>query len=83
MRWEEKKLETVDVDGVTYAVRGQASGMDDGEREFMTENLADLIGTVIEVGHNGVYPNSTKMRHPQFLRFRPDKGAEDVGWEDD
>lgn len=76
------------IDGVSYVERGHASGMDDEERAFMSdpslpgEGKRELIGTVIEVGHNGIFPNGVRMRHPQFLRFRPDKSASDVDWHD-
>lgn len=74
------KIEMHAIDGVIYVERGHASGMDDRERLFMTNNKDALLGTVIEVGHNGIFPNKVKMRHPQFLRFRDDKPASAVHW---
>lgn len=76
------KIAIHEIDGIRYVERGHASGMDDDERRFMTDNQDKLIGTVIEAGHNGIFPNRVKMRHPQFLRFREDKPASEVVWHD-
>lgn len=62
--------------------RGQCSGMTDQERLYMTANQADLIGKVIGVTNEGIYPKSKRFRHPQFVRFRPDKPRADVIWDD-
>ena len=67
----------------SYIRRGEAGGMTDQERDYITANLADLEGTVIEVSHMGIFPNKVKMRHPQFVRFRThDKKAEELIWHD-
>jgi bifunctional non-homologous end joining protein LigD len=77
-----KAEEVAIFDGVYYVIRGQASGMDDKERQYMTDNSGDLIGTVIEVAHMGLMKDSPKFRHPQFKAFRPDKPASEVVWDD-
>lgn len=64
-----------------HIVRGQCSGMDDAERDLISQNRDEFLGTVIEVGHNGVFPGGVTLRHPQFKQFRPDKPASDVIWE--
>lgn len=79
-KWKKGTVETVG--GVEYVSRGQAGGMTDAERRFITDNLDSLLGTVIEVSHMGIYPDGITMRHPQFVRFRDDKRAEDVEWHD-
>ena len=70
------------VDGTVYVVRGQAAGIDDAERDYVTEHMDELVGTVMEVAHMGIYPNKITMRHPQFKRFRDDKPASEVTWHD-
>lgn len=54
---------------------GRCSGMTDGEREWITDNIDDLAGDVMTISYNekvgsGEYQSP---RHPQFLRMRDDK----------
>lgn len=56
--------------------RGRCSGMDLTTRKQISENRDEFLGTVIEVAHHGAM--KSKLRHPQFRRFRPDKNAEQV-----
>jgi ATP-dependent DNA ligase len=57
---------------------GQCSGMTDAERVQFTgwHGEGKLVGTVIEVQHMGKMPTGG-WRHPQFLRVRTDKRAEE------
>ena len=52
-------------------VEGFCSGMDDETRVQLTNHREELIGTWIEIKHFGLLVDG--YRHPQFLRFRPDK----------
>lgn len=54
-------------DGTT----GNCSGMDDATRVFISDHREMLLSTKIEVKHYGMLVDG--YRHPQFLRFRPDK----------
>lgn len=51
---------------------GKCSGMSDRVRQDMTDNPDDYIGRIMEIRHHGAMP-SGKLRHPQFVRMRPDK----------
>lgn len=66
--------------------RGQCSGMTDEEREWIGDRQQELIGTVISITHSGIVATrdktGRKFRHPQFLRLRPDKPANEVVWHD-
>lgn len=52
---------------------GECSGFDEETREYLTEHKAEMIGNVIEVKANEIFKDTGKLRHPRFLRFRPDK----------
>ena len=52
---------------------GECSGFDEETREYLTEHKAEMIGKVIEVKANEIFKDTGKLRHPRFLRFRPDK----------
>jgi ATP-dependent DNA ligase len=41
-----------------------------------------VIGKVLEVKANELFKDTGKMRHPRFLRMRPDKNPEDCTWKD-
>lgn len=58
------------------------SGFDDEMREYFTRNKNKLIGSVIEVKANGLFKDTGAMRHPRFLRMRPDKSAEECLFKD-
>lgn len=77
------KLQIMEFGGRKFIRRGECGGMTDEERDYVTANLDQLVGTVIEVSHMGIFPNKVKMRHPQFVRFRThDKRTEDIEWHD-
>jgi ATP-dependent DNA ligase len=52
--------------------RGFCSGMDDDTRVNISDHRENYRGTIIEIKHYGRLVDG--FRHPQFLRFRPDKG---------
>lgn len=56
---------------------GECSGFDEDMREKLSDNTDSYIGKVIEVKCNEVFKDTGKLRHPRFLRFRDDKGAEE------
>lgn len=56
---------------------GECSGFDDSTREYFTQHQNESIGSVIEVKCNEVFKNTGAMRHPRFLRTRPDKSPSD------
>lgn len=58
------------------------SGFNDGERAYFTRNEKKLIGSVVEVKANDIMKDSGKLRHPRFLRLRPDKNIEQCTWKD-
>lgn len=60
--------------------RGHCRGFTDAVMEEATANPDAYVGCVIEVSHNGAYPESPRVRHPQFKRMRPDKTTADVDW---
>lgn len=53
-------------------VEGYCSGMDDETRVSISDLKEGLIDSWIEIKHFGKLVDG--YRHPQFLRFRPDKG---------
>jgi len=55
---------------------GSCSGMDDALREEISLNKEKYLGRVIEVECQERLV-SGRLRHPRFLRFRPDKNAID------
>lgn len=50
----------------------------EGSRAWFTNNRDKLIGRVIEVKGNGLTKHGA-IRHPQFIRLRDDKNAEQCG----
>lgn len=55
------------------------TGLTDGQREEYNDE--DLIGSVIEVEFMEM-TKATKMRHPRFIRARPDRDDESLPWLD-
>lgn len=54
---------------------GRCSGMTDPQRRMFTEQQKQLVGSVMEVECSGVTAHG-RLRHPRFVRLRPDKPAE-------
>lgn len=61
---------------------GECSGFDESTRAYITEHKYELIGTTIEVKANELFKDTGKLRHPRFLRFRPDKSPLSCIWKD-
>lgn len=55
---------------------GKCSGMTDAERMNFTNNQGSFLGKVVEVKSNGLTKKGV-LRHPRFLRMRPDKSPEE------
>lgn len=68
-------------DGIVVA-RGQCSGMTDEVRQFFTDHGSAFVGRVMEIRYFGFVGDSTtaQFRHPQYVRMRDDKLAEDCEW---
>lgn len=77
-----EKYECYYFEGNLYLEIGDCGGIDEETREYMTQNRSQLIGKVIEVGCNDVIKKTGKLRHPRFLRFRPDKNNIDCTFRD-
>ena len=60
----------------------ECGGYDDDFREQRTQRKHLIMGSVVEVKANGIMLDSGRMRHPRFLRMRPDKEAERCIWVD-
>ena len=60
----------------------ECGGFDDETRAYFTRNKNKMVGTVVEVKANELFRDSGKMRHPRYMRPRPDKNAEQCIWED-
>lgn len=60
----------------------ECSGYDDDTRALFTKTQERMVGTVVEVKANEIFKDTGKMRHPRYLRTRPDKEAERCVWAD-
>lgn len=56
------------------------SGMTDAERDQMLLDEDELVGRVCEVKYQYV-GSKGRLRHPRFMRWRPDKPAVECTWE--
>lgn len=54
---------------------GECGGFDDSMRQFFTDRQHELVGQVVEIKANEIFRDTGKMRHPRYLRLRPDKDA--------
>jgi ATP-dependent DNA ligase len=69
---------THEIGGHDFRVIAQVSGMDDAQREAMTRDREEIIGSVCEIHYQrkGSMPGADGdkgLRHPQFTRWRDDK----------
>lgn len=70
------------IDGTVYKVIvvGDCAGFDDEMRDYFSNNIDSMIGSVIEVKANEQFKDTGKLRHPRFLRLREDKSASQCTW---
>lgn len=66
----------ITIDGKSQAILnvGECSGFDDELRAKLDESYRLCV---IEVKCNEIFKDTGKLRHPRFLRFRPDKALEE------
>lgn len=67
---------------VKVVVVGDCAGFDDEMRDYFTNNIDTMIGSVIEIKANEQFKDTGKLRHPRFLRLREDKSALSCTWKD-
>ncbi len=60
----------------------ECAGFDDDTRGYFTENRDNMVGAVVEVKANELFRDTGKMRHPRYMRVRPDKEPERCVWAD-
>lgn len=77
---EHKIIEMLHVDGKKVIEVCVCGGFDDDTRDYFTRNKARLIGSVVEVKANELFKDTGFMRHPRYMRMRPDKNAEECIW---
>ena len=59
---------------------GECSGYDEDVRKYLSDNPDSHIGETVEIKCNGIFDDTGKLRHPRFVRFRPDKLNTDCTW---
>jgi ATP-dependent DNA ligase len=74
----------IKTDKKTYKIIevGECSGFDEEQRALFTEHRNEYVGEVIEIKANELFKDTGKMRHPRFLRERPDKLFSQCTWKD-
>lgn len=65
-----------DKEGRLYTIGTVASGLTDELREALAKNPGKYQGMVVEVECMSVDKEARTLRHPRFMRFRPDKSME-------
>lgn len=58
------------------------AGYTDEVREEISNHRDKYLGKVVEVKANEIFRNKGTLRHPRFLRFRPDKNPSECLWRD-
>ena len=61
---------------------GECAGFDEPMRQYFSDHKEEMIGQVIEVKCNELFKDTGKMRHPRFMRMRPDKSPLQCTWKD-
>jgi len=63
-------------------IHGQTSGFSDDLLDYITDNQATLLGTIMTVEANDITKSRSKsywaLSHPRFIEFRPDKKKADT-----
>lgn len=77
-----KKFEFEMLDGKKYIVIGECSGFDEEQRAYFTKlgKSNKLVGLVMEIEANEIFKDTGKLRHPRFLRLRPDRSVQSITW---
>lgn len=57
-----------------YLIVAEISGYDEPTRAYFTKHQNELLGSVVEIKANDLFKDTGRLRHPRFLRMRPDKG---------
>lgn len=69
----EEAMSTHSIGGHDFRVIARVSGMDDAQREAITREREEIIGSVCEIHYQRKGSSATGLRHPQFTRWRDDK----------
>lgn len=68
--------------GEKYLIVAEISGYDEYTRAYFTKNQNQILGTVVEIKANDIFKDTGRLRHPRFLRMRPDKSASQCTYHD-
>ena len=77
-------IEEVTIKGNTVLVLevGECSGFDEDTRQMLSVDPEQWVGEVIEIKANEIFKDTGKLRHPRYLRLRPDKSALECTYKD-
>lgn len=65
-----------------YLIVAEISGYDEYTRAYFTKHQNKILGTVVEIKANDIFKDTGRLRHPRFLRMRPDKAASQCTYHD-
>lgn len=65
-----------------YLIVAEISGYDEPTRAFFTEHQDELLESVVEIKANDLFKDTGRLRHPRFLRLRPDKSFNQCTFKD-
>lgn len=65
-----------------YLRVAEISGYDESTRAFFTEHQDELLESVVEIKANDLFKDTGRLRHPRFLRLRPDKSFNQCTFKD-
>ena len=68
--------------GNKYLIVAEISGYDEPTRAFFTEHQDELLESVVEIKANDLFKDTGRLRHPRFLRLRPDKSFNQCTFKD-
>lgn len=72
----------IEGDDVLVLEVGECSGFDEETREMFSDDPKSWVGKVIEIKANEIFKDTGKLRHPRYMRFRPDKSALECTYKD-
>lgn len=73
---------TIEGKRVSVLLVGECSGMTEEEREIFSNKKEEYKYCTIEVKANEIFKDTGKLRHPRFMRVRPDKSPLSCTWKD-